>query len=422
MLISILLGSSIKNIIVSLKNDTGIKYQENEYQIIFDIDKNLFAAPIKSKIDLFYNVTDRSYINISPLFEEIILLAQQYINQNEVDVLYAEINNFLQESKKKYNKTIVLNLNHLGLIMHQYFKRFNKHSNISLLYIKEISKSEQAKLCYCTSNDRLYNLENWIIKLSNILDLPNVFKKINKINTSIQYDKKIGSHYYLKPGVFKNFLLNLFKLHNLVDTKIEKFNIKMIYLRYSLGLLLATRDFNNSCNLSQYSQRFKILLLQEKAKSIYTAKRIIPLCDYALKEIKRFYKLKLEYKLISYHPVFIDIKNDTKNEILITKTSAVETIKKMKNNYNDDLIEQITNFIKYVKLNFGRHIITSYMAHSNNIKGDYIDAFLNHYTMGTEDQGMFNNFNNRDYINTITQIMQEIATKYYPKSIDFFND
>lgn len=195
----------------------------------------------------------------------------------------------------------------------------------------------------------------------------------------------------------------------------------MIYLRYSLALLLATRDFNNSCNLSQYSKRFKILLLQEKAKSIYTAKRAIPLCERAITEIEQFYILKLEYQLSSDHPVFISHNEDIQDEIPITKKSAIELVKKMKNSFNNELVERIIKFIHYTKLNFGRHVVTSYMVHSE-IKGDYIDAFLNHYTMGTEDQGMYSNFNNSYYINIITQTMEEIVEIYYPKYMDFINE
>jgi len=421
-LLSILLGTNIKNIIYGLKNKDGMKYEKTKHRIIFNINKDLFAKSMGTEFELFYKITYKSYIYLSPLFEEILLKAQQYIDDHEkYDIIMQNINNLLQLGKKKHIKTIIITLNSLSSITYQYFKRFNQNSNISLLYIKEVTRNEQAKLCYCTSNDRLYNLEKWIIELSNILDLHNLFKKNNKINIALEYHNKVGSNYYLKPGIFKNFILNIFRLYNTLTTDIEKLNLRMIYLRYSLALLLATRDFGNSCNLLDFSQRLRVLLLQEKAKSIYTSKRIIPLCTRAIEEIKKFYELKTKYNLISNYPVFLD--KNTNNEIGITKKSSIEIIKKMQYTNNGDLIQQIIYFIQYTKLNFGRHIITSYMAHSDNIRSDYVDAFLNHFSMGKEDQGIFSNFNNSDYINTITDAMEEIIQIYYPnKYKDSFDE
>lgn len=37
--------------------------------------------------------------------------------------------------------------------------------------------------------------------------------------------------------------------------------------------------------------------------------------------------------------------------------------------------------------------------------------------MGTEDQGIYSNFNNHDYINTIVAKIEEIETNYMPNYI-----
>lgn len=179
-ILSILLGTSIENIILSLKDNVGMKYQKSKQQVIFDLNKSFFAKPINTKNQLFQKTTSKFYIQISQLFEMILQIAKNYIDKitvNNISEIKADINEFLKISKKHYEKTIVLNLNSLGLIMYQYFKKFHTSSNISLFYIKEISKNEQAKLCYCASNARLYNLENWIIELSEILNIPSLFNK-----------------------------------------------------------------------------------------------------------------------------------------------------------------------------------------------------------------------------------------------------
>ena len=66
----------------------------------------------------------------------------------------------------------------------------------------------------------------------------------------------------------------------------------MILIRYTLSLLLATRDFRNSCNLIDYSKSFQLLTIQEKSKNIYQSKRLIPLTNRASKIIENFYIFK----------------------------------------------------------------------------------------------------------------------------------
>ena len=76
----------------------------------------------------------------------------------------------------------------------------------------------------------------------------------------------------------------------------------------------------------------------------------------------------------------------------------------------------IENFISNVKLNFGRHVVTSFLS-STNIDKKYVDAFLNHFKMGTEDQGIYSNFNNQDYVNVIIAKIEEIENNYLPSYI-----
>ena len=76
----------------------------------------------------------------------------------------------------------------------------------------------------------------------------------------------------------------------------------------------------------------------------------------------------------------------------------------------------IENFTSNIKLNFGRHVVTSFLS-STNIDKKYVDAFLNHFKMGTEDQGIYSNFNNQDYVNVIIAKIEEIENNYLPSYI-----
>lgn len=80
--------------------------------------------------------------------------------------------------------------------------------------------------------------------------------------------------------------------------------------------------------------------------------------------------------------------------------------------YDGGICKRLSN----IKLNFGRHVVTSFLS-STNIDKKYVDSFLNHFKMGTEDQGIYSNFNNQDYINTIMAKIDEIETNYMPSYI-----
>jgi hypothetical protein len=81
--------------------------------------------------------------------------------------------------------------------------------------------------------------------------------------------------------------------------------------------IIATRDYTTSCNLAEYSKKFKILTIQEKAKNVYHSKRLIPLTDRAIRIIDNFYLLKEEFKITSFVPCLVTVEG--KEEILNEK-------------------------------------------------------------------------------------------------------
>jgi hypothetical protein len=51
------------------------------------------------------------------------------------------------------------------------------------------------------------------------------------------------------------------------------------------------------------------------------------------------------------------------------------------------------------------------------LNAEYLDAFLNHFKMGTEDQGIYSNFNNQDYQKQIIKKIEIIEENYLPKFV-----
>lgn len=366
--------------------------------------------------------TEENSSNIDNFFRKIIEIHPE--KQNEIlrlkntalNLYINEIHNELGEIFKKnlaiYKKKrhIVLHLATISMLSQHYYQIYVKKCDIPMLYSQVVSNNDASRMCYSSIKSRLYNVEEWMKNLYQIfMDKNSKFLEIEEISNYT--NSWIGSAFYIKPTVFKEFIFSLEKLKT--SNKIEIFNLNMIFIRFGLSILLGTRDFTNSANLSDFSTISKILILQEKGKNIYQGKRVIPLCEHALLLIKMFHKLKINFNIVSNFPVLLD---DKLNEITIKKEELITFFDSLDNSTNHEILKYIKEFILYTKLNFGRHVITSYLSHSS-IEPNYIDAFLNHYKIGKEDQGIFSNFNNPKYINSIKKHLDEIANIYFPGKI-----
>jgi len=414
-LLQILLNANLNKLINGFINKNIIFKDQKLY-----IEYGNFFSTLKGEVEIFEKTqkTNRKfYIYISKIMSLILEDFQKNILKkldnsknilNEISVLENELNEFLKQTQKEFNKKIILNMKTLPTLSFFYFKIFKKSLFINMLFTKNIDKNDEARLCYCATTQRLEIYESWILELIDRLEISRIRFKNNISNTttnSFKIETKIGSNKLLKIGYFKNFLLNLEKLFYENDlTKEDKLNIQMVYLRYVLGLLLATRDFYNSCNLSNYSKKFKILVLQEKAKNIYMSKRIIPLSKKAIEYIEIFEKIKQQSNIKSDSPILLI----NKQEKVITKPELQNFFSKFK---KYSYVEEILYFINYCRLNFGRHIVTYYFA-NDYIKDDYLDAFLGHFKMGSEDQGIYSHFYNKDYINVVISKLEDIEQDY----------
>jgi len=425
-LLQIIFNASLEKLITGFINKNIIIDNNRFY-----MEYGNFFSKIDSEVKIFKKIKkgQKFYIYISEIIQ--IILQNFQINiidtineinadtkKTYIDNLTNELNDFIKTSKNEFNKTIALNIKTLPKLSFYYFKHLTKKSSINMLFAKDINKNDEARLCYCATLQRLITYESWILELIDKLEISKLRlkEKLNDIiPNDLQLEGNIGSYKILEREYFRIFLLNLERLiekHYL--TREDKINIQMIYLRYVLGLSLATRDFDNSCDLSNYSKKFKILLIQEKAKSIHMSKRIIPLTQRAIKNIEIFKNIRQKNNIKSNSPVLlIDGK-----EIAIKKAEMKKFFLKFE---KYDYLKHIINFIESCRLNFGRHIATYNFANDNDVNEEYLDAFLGHFKMGNEDQGIFSYFNNREYIDTITSKMEKIE-QYYLKNTLIFEE
>jgi len=421
-LLQIIFNSNLEKLITGFINKHIIFRHKRVY-----VKYGNFFSNLKDKVNIFKKIKPEKkfYIYVPEVIRLILEDFQNYIILNlnpenlkeYVNNLENELNDFLKKSRNEFNKKIVLNMKTLPKLSFYYFKNLKKTFSINMLFAKDISKNDEARLCYCTTTQRLKSYESWILELIDMLEISKVRLKENISNVipnEFKLEDKIGSYKVLKAESFRDFLLNLEQLlfYKKDLTKEDKINIQMVYLRYALGLLLATRDFYNSCDLSNYSKKFKILILQEKAKSIYMSKRIIPLTKESMEYIEIFQKIKQKNNIKSNSPVLL-IDN---KETLITKSEIKKFFFKFE---KYDYVKYILYFIEHCRLNFGRHIATYYFANDDNVKEEYLDAFLGHFKMGSEDQGIFSYFNNKEYIDIIISKIEEIEQDYLIASTIF---
>ena len=200
-----------------------------------------------------------------------------------------------------------------------------------------------------------------------------------------------------------------------LENEYANLTLKMIYLRYVFCILLATRRYHFSCDLQQHSKRKKLLFLHEKAKNSYSSKRILPITELGSLYIEKFYRLKEEYNFYSYSPIIVD---DGGNEKPMNQENLMEWLQmhknKIINQWSIQKYEIIENFASKVVRDFGRYIFASEAHDSRLIDQDYVDAFLNHFYRGTQDQGMYSSFDNKVYFQQVRELMKGIEKKYIP--------
>ncbi|MAC84776.1 MAG: hypothetical protein CL624_11655 [Arcobacter sp.] len=405
-LCSIFTALSIKNLIYSFLNiHNKLEYQSRRKIFQAKIPKDIYSS----------KATETVHIKLNDELEKITSVLYEHYKNEKINLEDSTVDSFIdQELKKvkqtltqslrKLDKTIKLTFNNLNNCLRFYFNQFHKNSDISILFHIN-NQSDKAKACYIQQPARLTNLENWINEFYLILTNTNTTLKV------IEKEKQVGSSFFINSKDFKNFIDDLDNLYLKNNDPIVIFNLQMIFIRYSLALLLATRDYKNSCDLYNFSKRLKILTIHEKAKNVKTAKRIIPLSDLSIRIINLFYSLKRSST---------DFKNYSPMLLINGKTEYIKTenvkayLSTICTNIEQD---RITNFLDKCKLNFGRHVFST-LARKENIKKDYENAFLGHFFLGNTDQGIYSNFNNLNYHKEIVDFIDnQITTEYLPSKI-----
>ncbi len=367
-------------------------------------EKTLYDEDTKKAFDSCKNITKL----LDFLVDNYGKTAAEEMLNKFLDDEISNLTKYLQKKKKRYKKYIKIYTSTLHLYSFHYYKLLHKESDIAHLFLKRKTSNIHTKLTYVALPTKIFNMTIWLEELAQVLKIDS-----STTSTYIADTQYSGTNKLVLSQEYKNFLTILSKIE--LENEYANLTLKMIYLRYVFCVLLATRRYHFSCDLQQYSKRKKLLFLHEKAKNTYSSKRILPITELGSLYIEKFYRLKEEYNFYAYSPIIVD---DGGNEKPMNQENLMEWLHEHKNEIVDQWSMQkyeiIENFISRVVRDFGRHVFASEAHNSRSIDQDYVDAFLNHFFRGTQDQGMYSSFDNKVYFQQVRELMQGIEKKYIP--------
>jgi len=393
----------LPDFLIKIFNRIELKLFENLRKFILE-EKKLYGDEVKQK---FYALKQASELSDFLMYQYEQDEAEQILD-SFLDQEIKQFTRYLQRKRKSFQKTIQIKPRYLHLYSFYYYKTIHKKSDIGHLFLKNKTANIHTVIAYVVASRKMINMTLWVEELAQKLNIVDFTK--SEIVIDNEYS---GSNKLIEPKEYKTFLsiIGSIKLKN----SYANATLQMIYLRYSLAILLGTREYYFSTDSQEYSKRRNILLIHEKAKDIYVSKRIIPITSIGAKYIEKFFALKEQYNLQSFSPVII---NDDGSESILNQNSIFEWIKNHENEIleqiNFNQYEKINHFIKKVELDFGRHIFASEAHRINMTQQEYVDAFLNHFQRGTQDQGMYSSFDNKEYFLQIRTLMRKIEKKYLP--------
>ena len=424
-LVSLFTGISIDNLIDSFCKKSKSIFFENQNILKIKHQDSIFSENIvlNDEILISLHPQKHSVANLPSLLKDMIYHIKSNINNkinpktikeeeyNKIkNIELKQCSKILGYHKKKLSKSISnITVKSIHRLFFHFYHLFNGKTDTGILLLYKISNSNKARVCYVSQPRRLIYYEKWVIKFLRKLSEKNILKFKNEKRNQIM----VGSPKVVKVKSFRLFLKNIVKLSP--KNKIEKFNLQMIFIRYALSILLATRNFNTSCELLEFSEKFGLLTIHEKAKHVNSSKRLIKVSPMALDYIKLFFELKKEFDYDGYIPILIkEYKNKYYEFVDFNKNELLTFLEKYKNNkkYN-----QMVDFIKIVELNFGRHVFATESL-SRELKKDYENEFMGHYSKGNLGFGIFSNMEVKSYLEITERFMIKIEKKYFCKKIN----
>ncbi len=350
-------------------------------------------------------------------FELIHLIQKLY----EMKVPYEEeeFRKVIRTKKKDFHKKLHINFQKIWHCSMVHKKIIYKNINTEImLATKNIDKNASPIIYYTAASSRMEEYSNWLIEYMELLGIKahlqkHIFGKAfsnERVINSSDETTIVGSRKLVQQEVFIKFLQNIEML--LKERRLDKyarFNIYSIHVRYTLSLLLGTRDFGKSVDLGRISWKHNVIIIQEKGKEKNSGYRCIPLSELAKTSIRNYLDTLEKFGITTKSVVLFDGKN-TVSLTLSTMKKAFRRFGFFKKH------TELYEMFDLIPLNLGRHLITS-MATEAGIRQDDMNAFMGHAVNGGELLGRFSMHDTQKYRSVFSVILNEIARSYKLKDI-----
>ena len=317
--------------------------------------------------------------------------------------------NYVTDKAKSFDKKISIKPKQMWRMVEAYRKEKLKEEMSTLFCVGKYQIIDKSKMAYASVHKNGQIHAEFIVALYEELGLHDVLAVALGLDASLhkpkgQIDKTMryaGSTVSLKVEESRRFFLEMQELIMQEENDIKRFNLSAIYVKYALSLLLGTRTAPYSTALDNISFSLHILSISEKASTLLSGIRVIPLCKRAEQLIKS-YQYECDRMGVPYINIYIIEHNDIK---LYENPLALNVLNET------NASEWLYDFVASVPTNTGRHIITN-EARESNFNGYYLEALMGHYSSGEEQLGIFSTMDMPDYIAKCRELIQKIADKY----------
>jgi hypothetical protein len=398
---------------IFLQNNNIAEYKDKTNEIEIMIDPKLFSKETESKLlvngkkQIFYRLPYLYGMLWSKQKSQILALDEEEITQLTSQKWANEYIGFMVSLQKTFPKKIKINFKHIWRVIATY-RREQSIEDMSVLFcVGKYQSCDESRLAYASTLKKSETFSEMMEKMYIDLDLhesvcklmgisPELFRPALSITVKPEYS---GSSRVLDIKESNRFFGEMNRLVRLQNSPVAEFNIFSIALRFALSITLGTRTFSKSDSFEYMSMH--TIRISEKAETISTGTRIIPVCDSTENLIERYRKMACD---LGFEVTQVMLNVDGKLEPYSNKKALY-----FLNSYGAS--EYLQQFVTQVPLNTGRHIITKY-AIEHNFNSFYLEALLGHYISGGEQEGIFSTMNLREYISSTREMLQHIAHIY----------
>ncbi|WP_044409949.1 hypothetical protein [Thiomicrospira microaerophila] len=260
---------------------------------------------------------------------------------------------------------------------------------------------------------------------------------------------RIGSPYYLNIGVFNEIVTSLYKLSEPLNgslrfniSKLEevvvRFNALAIYIDLFCAFSCAIRNvYDPSVDIGLVSEQGLFRVNDKNIHDGFNTRMtyVPPNLKQALKQYKRIRRIILvalvKEKLVGSSELALTKKNNL-IFFVINAEQGVQINRYARTASRDELYSQSElcmqlergvsklNLLKHLKTNVNRHYLRGRLLELN-VPGHYIDAYLGHWHLGTQPWGQMSLFDQKDYIEKMSQtipvILDELGFKAFSQDV-----